>query len=147
MTRQELASIDANRVRRDSKLFALYKKYVTEDAKYLYASGKLPSNCFGCTFRTLFQKWRNHVLQDGATTKKNNNMSTESKRVYKLKNDAFKVYFKGGVLSNKSTGDQWHEWINYPAQKALRDERKAKFEQAPAVEKKEKEKTTEKSDK
>lgn len=127
MTREQLAKIEAKKVRSDANLFALFKKYVTEDAGLMYSSGKLPQGCFGCQFNSLFNKWRNLFLTPQKTTK----MSNSGKKTYELANKATKIYFKGQVLSNNSSDEAWKEWINYPADVKKVEERKAYFNKLP----------------
>lgn len=128
----ELANMDANKVRKSPALFASFKKYVTEDAHLLYSNGKLPQGCFGCQFNSLFQKWKNAVT----TVRSNFNTQTtkkmaNSKKTYQLENNAARFYFKGGVLSNSSTDEEWLEWINYPVDQKKIDFRKKQFKVLP----------------
>lgn len=132
MTRKELAKLDASKVRRKPDLYALYKKYVTEDAKHIYATGTLPAGCFGCQFSSIFQKWKNYILFGEEKLNSTTMKTTENKKTYVLSNPAFKVFFKGGVLSNKSTDSQWNEWINHPVDSKLIENRKSIFKTLPA---------------
>lgn len=121
MTREELASLGSSKVRKDNALFNLFKKYITEDAAQLFSSGRLPNGCFSCQYSQHFRVWSNYILKDNI--RKNNNMENYS-RTYELEKPAFKVYFKGSVLSADSTDGEWIEWINY----AEGDAKKARLE-------------------
>lgn len=134
MDRVTLAKIDPSKVRKDGKLFAEFKRYVTEDAPLIYASGKLPQGCFGCNFKTIFGKWKNVVLNQGddapikAQPKNKKNMD---KKTYKLDNPVKKYYFKGKVLSKKSSDGDWIDWIKYPKEKSKVEARKKIFSVLP----------------
>lgn len=68
------------------------------------------------------------------------------KIIYELKNKATRVYFKGKILSNKSSGEDWKDWLNHPMEKAKRDARKEYFSVAPSIEKVEKPEKVEKKE-
>lgn len=126
MTRQELAKMDANKIRRKPDLFALFKKYLAEDVSLVWKGRTtLPSGCFNCAFNTNFAKWKNIVLQ--SKTKKMSN----SKKTFKLKDNATKFYFNGGVLDKNSSDKDWREWIDYPVDKAKVAYRESFFETLP----------------
>lgn len=129
MTKENLAKIDANKVRKSSDLFALFKKYVTEDAGLIYASGKLPAGCFGCQFQTIFSKWRNVVINKNYNTKRN--IMSNSKKTYILKNKATKFWFDGNVVDQNSSDLEWLRWIKYPVDTAKVEQRKQYFEKLP----------------
>lgn len=146
MTRLELTKIDANRVRKDKTLFAQYRKYLDEDVKYMYASGKLPQGCFGCQFKTIFSKWKKYVLLESGINNnkdmavynaKNVEAKTvaksagESKKAFELKSPSKKLYFKGKVLSKSSSDADWADFINYPEDEKARESRKALFKVLP----------------
>lgn len=124
MTREQLAVLGGHKVRKDAKLFQLFKTYITEDAVHIFPGGKLPSGCFGCQFANNFRKWQNHVLKD----EKIEIMAGE--KTYVLESPGYRVYFKGSVLSKDSDDRQWVEWITF-AKGEKREERKAKFKTLP----------------
>lgn len=129
ISRIELAKMDANKVRRNPALFANFKTYVTEDAKYLYPAGRLPSGCFGCQFQSLFQKWKSYILYP--VTEKTNKKMAKSNSTYELKDKHTKVYFEGKILSSNSSSEDWNRWINYPVDETKVQKRKDMFVKLP----------------
>jgi len=125
MTREQLAQQKASRVRNNARLATIYKKYIQEDAKYIYPNGRLPSNCFSCSFATHFDKWARYIKNKKImTTKKNNNTVT-----YELVNNNSRVYFQGKVLSNKSDDSEWIAFIRH--NKEREEKRLAMFKVLP----------------
>lgn len=122
MTREQLAALDPNKVRKDKALFALFKKYITEDN-----NGVTPQGCLGCSFSKHFSKWRSNYL----TQKTPRKMSNSTGRTYELKDANYRVYFKGNVLGSKSTDAEWVDWINHPESEEKRKKRIAQFETLP----------------
>lgn len=127
MTKEELAKIEAKKVRSDTSLFALFRKYVTEDAGLIYSTGKLPQGCFGCQFNSLFSKWQK-LYQSPLNTIK---MANSEKKTYELENNATRIFFKGSVLSSNSSDEQWLEWLNHPADVSKRESRQKYFKKLP----------------
>lgn len=136
MTREQLAALNPNKVRKDKALFALFKKYATEDAAQVFPGGKLPSGCFGCSFSKHFATWRRHYLPQ----QEEKRMS--SKKTYELNDPNYRVYFKGRVLDKNSSNEDWGEWVNYPADEAKRKKRESQFKKLPSNEVEEKPKKT-----
>lgn len=128
MDRVELARMSGQSVRSNNTLFSFFRKYLEEDAAYVFPSGQLPAGCFGCQFANNFRLWSNYVLKG---TKKDKKM--DSTKTYKLRRSGFIAYFKGGFLSKKSTDEQWQEWINYPKSESEVKKRKAEFSVLPEV--------------
>ncbi|MNY33820.1 hypothetical protein D3C86_1681180 [compost metagenome] len=79
---------------------------------HIYPNGKLPSNCFSCTFNVTFEKWKNYVVGSEHYTKKIIKMSN-TKITYELKDHKTKVFFNGILLDRNSSDEAWNEWINY----------------------------------
>lgn len=129
VSRIELAKMDANKVRRNAALFATFKEYVTEDAKYLYPNGKLPQGCFGCQFQSFFAKWKSFVLF--GDNKKTKTLMAKSNKGYELVDKDYKVYFEGGILSKDSPAEDWLRWLEYPVEKEKLEKRKSVFSQLP----------------
>lgn len=127
MTREQLAALDPNKVRKDKALFALFKSYATEDAAQVFPGGKLPSGCFGCSFSKHFATWRVNFL----TPKTPRKMSNSTGKTYELKDPNYRVYFKGQVLSSKSTDAEWADWVNHPESEEKRKKRVDQFETLP----------------
>lgn len=125
MKREDLARLDPREIRKDAKKFSLFKQYVTEDASFVFPSGKLPQGCFGCQFLSNFSKWKNYVLKPKTKQGMSKNKS------YKLQNDKFIVYFKGRVLDKNSTDEDWEDWINYPNTPEKIQDRKRYFNKLP----------------
>lgn len=144
MTREELIKYDSRKVRSDSRLTSIFKKFLEEDAKDIYRDGKIPAGCFGCQFNTHYNRWVRFVKEEKTMTKvketKKENMP------YALKDKNMKVFFKGKALSSKSSGTDWNEWINYPKDKDKVKNRKELFEQLPEKPKKEAKKKEEKKE-
>lgn len=147
MTRDELIKQGASKVRRSPALYALYKKYVTEDAKEMYASGRLPKGCFGCQFNSIFSRWKKHVSLNKSDTSKLKDMAVYSAkkvdkaqkkkaapsgdRSYQLKSPTKKLFFKGKVLSRYSSSEDWLGFINHPKDPAKVKARKDLFSKLP----------------
>ena len=134
MTREQLAKIDASKVRKDGKLSAEFKRFVVEDAPLLYSSGKIPPGCFGCQFKSIFNKWSSMILgskTELTETKQPKGVKKMDKKTYKLANQATKFYFRGKVLSKESGDAAWIEWIQYPKDKKKVEARKNNFEVLP----------------
>lgn len=53
------------------------------------------------------------------------------KKTYKLDNPVKKYYFKGKVLSKKSSDGDWIDWIKYPKEKSKVEARKKIFSVLP----------------
>lgn len=128
MTREQLAALDPNKVRKDKALFTLFKKYATEDAAQVFPGGKLPSGCFGCSFSKHFATWRRNFLPQ----QEEKRMS--SKKTYELNDPNYRVYFKGRVLDKNSSNEEWDEWANHPSDKTKRQKRAEQFKKAPTTE-------------
>lgn len=137
MKREELANLDPSKVRKDKSLFALFKKYATEDAAEVFPDGKLPSGCFGCSFSRHFATWRRHYI----TTKTEFKMSQSTGKTYELASPNFRVYFKGKVLNSQSTDGEWIDWINHPEEDEKRKKRTSQFSKLPEEVKPETKKT------
>lgn len=60
MTRVEIATLDYITVRRDWKLFKVFKEYLKEDAPEM---GMDIQGCFACNGRRWFKKWSDHVVK------------------------------------------------------------------------------------
>lgn len=136
MTRRELASLGSARVRKDAKLFELFRQFATEDAHLMYSTGQLPGGCFGCQYASLFHKWSGLVL-NGQIQKNTVKMAKQNKaqganKEYELANPATKFFFKGGILSKDSSGEEWANWINFPASTIDVRNRVAFFKVVPA---------------
>lgn len=133
MTREKLAELDPNKVRKDKTLFALFKQYITEDN-----NGVTPQGCLGCSFPKHFSEWRSNYL----TQKTSRKMSNSTGITYELKDAKYRVYFNGKVLGSKSTDAEWVEWLQYPEQAEKKSERADKFEVLPEEVREEKPKKT-----
>lgn len=142
MTREQLAALDPSKVRKDKALFALFKKYATEDAAQVFPGGKLPSGCFGCSFSKHFATWRRYY------SPQQEEIIMPTKRTYELNDPNYRVYFKGRVLDKNSSSQDWEEWANYPADADKRKKRVDQFKKLPSadVEEKPKKTKTKKSD-
>lgn len=110
--REDLVRFGSEKVRSQPNLFSLFKKFLEEDVKHIYPNGKLPSNCFSCTFNLTFEKWKNYVISSEHYTKKIIKMSN-TKTTYELKDPKIKVFFNGVLLDNNSSDEEWNKWINY----------------------------------
>ncbi|WP_257657702.1 hypothetical protein [Parapedobacter lycopersici] len=128
MIREKLAALEPSKVRKDKSLFALFKKYATEDAAQVFPGGKLPSGCFGCSFSKHFATWRKHYLPQ----QEENRMP--SKKTYDLNDPNYRVYFKGRVLDKNSSNEDWEEWVKYPSDADKRKKRAGQFKKLPSVE-------------
>lgn len=135
MTREELAKLGGNKVRKDNALFSLFKKYITEDAVHLFSSGKLPPGCFGCSFQSYYRKWSNFILSNQnlnintMATKSKKTTTQKAKKTYELKDQHLKVYFDGKIIDKNSSDDDWIKWLKFiPEQTKTRELR---FESLP----------------
>lgn len=113
--REDLVRFGSEKVRSQPNLFSLFKKYLEEDVKHIYPNGRLPNNCFSCTFNLTFEKWKNYVVSSEHYTKKIIKMSN-TKTTYELKDPKTRMYFNGGLLDKNSSDEAWNEWINYNPQ-------------------------------
>jgi hypothetical protein len=104
-SKKELAQKSSADVRRDGTLVELFKQFITEDW------GAIPSGCFGCDFKRHFDKWADPYRKGiGNNTLKVKN--TMENKKYVLKDENFKTFFKGEVLSKNSTSEEWANFIN-----------------------------------
>jgi len=129
-TREQLAKMSSEEVRKNPELFSLFEQYVKEDVCELYYNCQLPYNCFGCHYSTFFAKWSHHVLQN-LNTKKNKKMSN-SKVTYQLKDERIKLYFKGEILDKNSPDESWNDFINFPEDAEKVKKRKELFDKLPS---------------
>lgn len=120
MTKQELANRQSGDVRHNAVLFDLFQKYLLEDW------GQIPPGCFGCDFQKHFTAWaKPYKEQTHVEQKKLEIMNTG----YVLVDSEFKTYFKGEVLSKRSSAAQWAKFINDDPKKV--EARKKHFRQLP----------------
>lgn len=128
MTRKELAKKSSHSVRSDSRLFTQFKKYITEDAPYIFAAGEVPPGCFGCSFHNHFSKWSRYIIQ-----KENVSITTtpmeNPQPTYTLKQDTLRVYFDGKIIDKHSPDTEWIAWINFIPQQ--QEQRKQHFAVLP----------------
>jgi len=132
MTRKELAKLDAHRVRKNPTLFALFRKYLQEDAEKVFPNGKMPSGCFGCQYQKNFALWAKRFEQPTKQKEGVKTMSDETK-TYELKNKHTRLYFSGKVLSSLSSDEDWIKWIKHPRTKELVEKRKSYFKKLPSA--------------
>ena len=126
MKREQLYKMDAQSVRRDSKAYSAFKKFIYQDADEVFLNGKVPDNCFGCSFNSNFNKWKKAMSKG----KKVLDKPAVDDLVYELKNKKSRVFFGGKVLRDGSAGSDWNAWINHNPKK--KKERSAIFEKVPA---------------
>lgn len=105
MNKLELSKKKSSEVRNNTTLFSLFKGFLMEDW------GAIPSGCFGCEFNRYFNKWALQINKGEVLpiiqNQKNNSMNS-----YTLKNENFKTYHKGEVLSKNSSDTDWSDYIN-----------------------------------
>lgn len=128
-TREELVRFGSEKVRAQPNLFSLFKKYLEEDVKHIYPNGRLPSNCFSCTFNLTFEKWKNYVVGSEHYTKKIKMSNT--KTTYILKDPKTKIFFNGILLDRNSDDESWNQWINYNPEDEKVLIKKSYFEKLP----------------
>lgn len=121
LSKIELASKRSSDVRHNELLFDLFKKYILEDW------GHIPAGCFGCDFNKNFQKWSEpYLTKKKVELKKRENMAKD----YILKDENYKTFYKGEVLSKNSSSAEWAEFIN--ENEAQIEKRKSLFKQLPS---------------
>lgn len=121
LSKIELASKRSSDVRHNELLFDLFKKYILEDW------GHIPSGCFGCDFNKHFQKWSEpYLTKKKVELKKRENMAKD----YILKDENYKTFYKGEVLSKNSSSKEWAEFILENETQV--EKRKALFKQLPS---------------
>ena len=112
LTKEQLATKKGSDVRHNGPLFDLFKKYIIEDW------GHIPAGCFGCDFNKHFQKWSQPYLKK---TKSEIKKREIMQRDYILKDENYKTFFKGEVLSKNSSSSEWAEFVKEnPAQEEKR---------------------------
>lgn len=132
LSKIELASKRSSDVRHNELLFDLFKKYLLEDW------GNIPAGCFGCDFNKHFQKWSDpYLTKKKVELKKRENMAKD----YILKDENYKTFYKGEVLSKNSSSEEWAEFIN--ENEAQVEKRKSLFKQLPSSISTDSEKTVE----
>ena len=132
LSKIELASKRSSDVRHNELLFDLFKKYILEDW------GNIPAGCFGCDFNKHFQKWSDpYLTKKKVELKKRENMAKD----YILKDENYKTFYKGEVLSKNSSSEEWAEFIN--ENEAQVEKRKSLFKQLPSSISTDSEKTVE----
>lgn len=132
LSKIELASKRSSDVRHNELLFDLFKKYLLEDW------GNIPAGCFGCDFNKHFQKWSGpYLTKKKVELKKRENMAKD----YILKDENYKTFYKGEVLSKNSSSEEWAEFIN--ENEAQVEKRKSLFKQLPSSISTDSEKTVE----
>jgi len=121
LTKEQLATKKGSDVRHNGPLFDLFKKYIIEDW------GHIPAGCFGCDFNKHFQKWSQPYLKK---TKSEIKKREIMQRDYILKDENYKTFFKGEVLSKNSSSAEWAEFVQEnPAQV---EKRKSLFSKLPS---------------
>jgi hypothetical protein len=121
LSKIELASKRSSDVRHNELLFDLFKKYILEDW------GNIPAGCFGCDFNKHFQKWSEpYLTKKKVELKKRENMAKD----YILKDENYKTFYKGEVLSKNSSSEEWAEFIN--ENEAQVEKRKSLFKKLPS---------------
>lgn len=121
LTKIELANKVSGEVRQNATLFALFQKYLIEDWGYV------PSGCFGCDFLMHFTKWANPYKEN---LRIENNIKKIQMADYILKNEDYKDYFNGEVISKNSSSEEWITYIN--ANPNQIEKRKALFIKLPS---------------
>ena len=102
MTKQELANKKSSEVRNNTTLFSLFKDFLLEDW------GKIPSGCFGCEFNKHYERWAKPYRESKIIVQQ---IKTISNMNYILKDENFKTFFKGEVLSKNSSSAEWADFI------------------------------------
>ena len=103
LTKIELANKVSGEVRQNATLFALFQKYLIEDWGYI------PSGCFGCDFLKHFTKWAKPYKENLIIE---NNIKKIQMADYILKDENYKDYFNGEVISKYSSSEDWITYIN-----------------------------------
>jgi hypothetical protein len=103
MTKLQLANKKSSEVRNNTTLFSLFKSFIIEDF------GAIPSGCFGCEFNKHFERWAKQYRQQAVVL--NKIKINTNKMSYRLKDEGYKTYHKGEVLSVNSSDEQWADFI------------------------------------
>ncbi len=116
MTKQELANKKSSEVRNNTTLFSLFKSFLIEDW------GSIPSGCFGCEFNKNFERWARPHRENKSVEPLKPKRKMEG---FLLKDENYKTYHKGEVLSKNSSADEWTDFI-FANEKQI-EQRKALF--------------------
>jgi len=122
MTKEELAIKQGSEVRHNQVLFDLFQQFILEDW------GSIPAGCFGCDFNKHFTNWAKPYKEGKRVeTNKTRIMNAD----YILKDQDYKTFYKGEVLSKNSSSEEWAKFIT--ENKDFTDMRKKLFKRLPST--------------